>query len=70
MNDPITLLVAAVSAEAGAIAFLVLWIRGLYQERRLDQEKELQYRDEMLERVLIACGKLADAVALVSSRSS
>jgi hypothetical protein len=67
-SDPIVLLVAAVGAEASVIVFLIAWIRNLYEQRRIDQEKELQYRDEMLERVLGACGKLADAVAVVTSR--
>lgn len=70
LNDPVSLLIAAVVAESSAIGFLVAWIRTLYGERRQDQENELKYRDEMLERVLVACGKLADAIAVVTARSA
>lgn len=68
LTDPVTLLTSAVAGEAGAIAFLIFWIRALYEERRKDQEAELKYRDEMLERVLGAVGKLADVVAVVNER--
>ena len=68
LTSPTSLLYAAVLAEASVIVFLIAWIRTLYKERRQDQETELKYRDAMLERVLTACAKLAEAVSLVTSQ--
>lgn len=67
LTSPTSLLYGAVLAEGAVIGFLIAWIRTLYKERREDQETELKYRDAMLERVLTACGKLAEAVAVVTS---
>lgn len=68
--DPITLLVAAVAGETAAIIFLIAWIRTLYEQRRVDQEDELKYRDGMLERVLVALGKFADTVDAITARGA
>lgn len=68
LTSPTSLLYAAVLAEGAVIAFLIAWIRTLYQERRIDQEEELKHRDDLLERVLGAIAKLAEAVAVVSAK--
>ena len=68
LTSPTSILMAGVVAEAAAIAFLIVWIRGLYTELGTNHAAELKHRDDMLERVLTACSRMADAIELVTAR--
>ncbi len=59
-------------AEAGAIVavcgFFIAWIRTLYDARITAQSEQMDERDKLLERVLLACQQLADALSLLTKQ--
>ena len=67
MTDPVSLLVSACSALAGAVVFLIIWIRALIAQRDAKHEKELAYRDDTLMRVLTAVDRMSDAMATLTA---